>query len=305
LLSANLLCMLPPHRAAAQQPVPQPAPCTQVLLKNSVTVNGLVFRNYQGQSIDDAGCVKVFRNGEVIFQLADPDVLQYSLGQPANRQYGIPPVLNGTDVTGRGHPDMIVTAWTGGAHCCSRHYIFELEPKFRLLARLEDADDDLAHFADLKHDRHYYYLAADWTFAYWQASFADSPSVAVILKFVPDNDSGSFHLALDRMEKPAPTPNQWKTAVAMGRGAFGENNPVSGGIGSELWGQMLDWIYSGHSDYAWKLFDRAWPADKPGKDAFLGDFCSVLKTSPYWPDLESTVKEMPLTCAQAKPRRDD
>jgi len=68
---------------------------------------------------------------------------------------------------------MIVTSWWGGAHCCYIHYIFELEPKLRLLATIEDGDTDLAHFEKLNQDRGYYY----------------------------------------RMRFPAPTPQQWKAAL--------------------------------------------------------------------------------------------
>lgn len=34
---------------------------------------------------------------------------RYILGQHADPQSGIPAIKNGTDVTGRGHPDMIVS----------------------------------------------------------------------------------------------------------------------------------------------------------------------------------------------------
>jgi hypothetical protein len=68
-----------------------------------------------------------------------------------------------------------------------------------------------------------------------------------------------------------------------------------------LWNTVLDLIYTGHSDLAWKFINEAGPKAQPGTNATLADFCSVLKVSPYWPDLEPTVKDMPSACANAKP----
>jgi hypothetical protein len=103
------------------------------------------------------------------------------------------------------------------------------------------------------------------------------------------------------MHKPDPTPEEWKERTKVTREAFGMDNPFSGGIGSWFWGSMLSLIYTGHSDLAWKLFDETWPPERQGKDKFLADFCSQLKTSPYWVDLESIVQSAPLTCARATP----
>jgi len=70
----------------------------------------------------------------------------------------IPLVPNGSDLTGNGRPDMMVTSWSGGAHCCFKHYIFELEPKLRVMAALDDGDTDLGHFEDLDHNGRYFYV---------------------------------------------------------------------------------------------------------------------------------------------------
>lgn len=49
-----------------------------------------------------------------------------------------------------------------------------------------------------------------------------------------------------------------------------------------LWGTMLDLIYAGHWDSAWRFMDEAWPQKVGGKETFRRDFTEQLKTSPYW-----------------------
>jgi hypothetical protein len=125
----------------------------------------------------------------------------------------------------------------------------------------------------------------------------------VILGFVADREgAGAYHLALNKMRKPAPTPTEWNKSLREARATFSPSNgPWPLFIGATLWTTEMRLIYSGHSDLAWKFLDKAWPASIPGKERWLGDFCSRLKTSPYWPDLKPTLRNTPPVCAAAKP----
>jgi hypothetical protein len=51
---------------------------------------------------------------------------------------------------------MFVLLFTGGARCCTTHYVFALEPALKLLATLNDADGDMTYFERTK-DGHSYY----------------------------------------------------------------------------------------------------------------------------------------------------
>jgi hypothetical protein len=285
---------------AAQFPADNPAmACASDQLKDSARVGHFVFRTYENTRFGDA-CLQVFRNDLVVFRRTLGNNGHYTLGQPAGQYWKFPAITNGTDITGRGHPDMIVSFYTGGAHCCLSHFVFELEPDFKLLATLNAEDGDGAHFFAIDHA--YYYAANDWTFAYWRTDFADSPAPTIILRYFDDGKGGGYHLALDKMHRPDPTPTEWRKAIETARAAFTENSPHLMGIGPALWGSMLDLIYTGHSGLAWSLFETAWPSKRLGRDKFLAGFCSQLKTSPYWPDLEPTLHNMPPACANAKPK---
>ena len=278
---------------------PKTPACAAKFLTHTAVVSQFVFKAYEKP--DDSGCLQVFRNGNLVFRRSS-DAMQYTLGQSGSREYRIPKIENGADVTGRGRPEMIVSYWTGGAHCCFVHYVFELEPEFKLVATLNDEDGDLAHFASFD-DHHYYYLSDDWAFAYWPSCFACSPYHSVILRFVEDNDAGSFHLALDKMRRPTPSPAEWNRKLREFEATQG--NRVPDEIGLTLWSTVLDLIYTGHSDLAWKFLDQAKAKAKPElrNSMDLGGFCSILKTSLYWPDLAPTLKNTPPACANAKPGR--
>ncbi len=242
------------------------------------------------------------QNGKVTFRRTLGNDGHYALGQPADKEWKVPPIVNGTDITGRGHPDMIVYFYTGGAHCCLMHYIFELEPQFKLLATLDARDTWPAYFADLDKNHHYYYMAEDWTFAYWWMSFAGSPFHSVVLHYVDDSKGGGFHLAIDKMQAPAPTTEEWQKVLRDVRQELRlELQNIFNSLPNVLWQEVLDLIYTGHSDLAWKFLDEVGPGAQQGSYPDLAAFCSKLKSSPYWPDLAPTLQNPPPACANAKP----
>jgi hypothetical protein len=292
-LLSLLVCALATARLPAQTNAADPAAaCAAKNRIGSVVVDHITFATY---SSDAGTCLQAISAGKVVFRRAVDSMQSFTLGQPTNSDGNYFAVPNGADVTGRGHPDMIVSLFTGGAHCCTMHYVFELEPAFKLLATLDDSDDDLAHFArDPKDDRYSYYTA-DWTFAYWPTCFACSPSELVILRWADDARGGGFHLALGKIQKPAPTTAAWNKDLAAIRAVVTKGDADS--IGQTLWQNVLDLIYTGHSDLAWKLVDAVGPNAQQKPFPTLSDFCSLLRQSPYWPDLQSTLKDPPPACA--------
>jgi hypothetical protein len=199
---------------------------------------------------------------------------------------------------------MIVSMYTGGAHCCLMDYVFELEPEFKRIALLDAEDSWPAYFDDLDHDGHFYYLAEDWTFAYWPSSFAGSPNHSVVLRYVEGTNGGGYHLAWDKMRRPPPTPPEWNHAMSAVRKDLKvmKSGYVSS-IATDLWSEVMDLVYTGHSDPAWKFVDEAGPEAQGGNNPDLDDFCSRLKASPYWPDIQPTLINTPPACANAKPER--
>jgi hypothetical protein len=279
----------------AQGPAENPAEaCAAKNQTSATTVGQYQFAAYKS---NDGACLQVTSGGKTIYTQSVDSFETYTLGQPGDAQDNIAAIANGTDVTGRGQPDMVVSLYTGGAHCCSIHVVFELQPTFKLLATLNDSDDDMAHFERLA-DGHYYYVTGDWTFGYWPTCFACSPSAVVTLRWTDDAKGGGFHLAMDKMQTPAPTTAEWNKELGNAQKVVTAGDADS--IGTTMWQTVLNLIYGGHSDLAWKFVDALGPKAQQKPLPALGDFCSLLKTGPYWPDLQPTLKDTPASCANAK-----
>lgn len=268
--------------------------CAHVHETGSVTVRGFAFKTYDATNPGDSACLGIFRDGKIMFLMAE-DQKQYNLGQPGDARFKIPPVPNGVDLTGEGRPDMIVSSWSGGAHCCFNHFIFELEPKLRVLATIKDGDIDLAHFEKLGQDSGYYYVTSD-IWSYWPASFASSVTHKVFLRW----NGVRFKLDLDKMRNPPPTSQQWKAALKDVDDALKGGSNTRESLGVTLWNTTLDLIYTGHSDLAWQFVREANPNALKGDNPSLVEFCSELKDSEYWPDLKPTLTNVPDECARAK-----
>ena len=297
--SVGMAIVAPAGLLAAQFPAKDPAAaCSGGHLKQAARVGLLDFKAYRDEVSGNA-CLQVLRGGNVIFRRTNDNGGDYTIGQPADLDSKASAIANGTDITGRGNPDMIVSYWTGGAHCCLLHYVFELEPTFRLLATLDAEDDDMAHFEQLD-DHRYYYVSADWTFSYWPSSFAGSPSAPIVLQFVDDASGGGYHLALDKMRQPKPSSSEWADEINTASQTL-KDNSLELDSGSTIWYPVMNLIYTGHSDLAWKFLDESWPGNDKKKDEWIEDFCSILKVSKYWPDLKATVTNAPAACANAKP----
>jgi len=278
----------------AQGPAENPAAACAFTNQTDVATVGQY--QFAAHKSNDGACLLVTSGGKTVYTQSVDSFETYTLGQPDDAQDNIAAIANGTDVTGRGQPDMIVSLNTGGAHCCSIHFVFELQPTFKLLATLNDSDDDMAHFERLA-DGHYYYATADWTFGYWPTCFACSPSALVTLGWTNDAKGGGFHLAMSQMRTPAPTTAEWNADLSAAQKAVAAGDADS--IGTTMWQTVLNLIYGGQSELAWKFVDALGPKAQQSPLPSLGDFCSLLKTSPYWPDLQPTLKDTPAACANA------
>ena len=196
-------------------------------------------------------------------------------------------VKMGMDITGNGQSDLVISEWLGGANCCLIFHIFEIGPNFKKLGTIDaQFGDSGPHFIHPDKDSKNTGLAIqihDWTFANWNTDFADSPAPKVILQF----SGGAYRIAPDLMRtSDDPAASDLATPASAVRSFPG--SAKGGGwpkadVSPQLWETMLDLIYSGHADAAWKFLDDAWPPKVQGKDKFAQDFRAQLAKSPYWP----------------------
>lgn len=186
----------------------------------------------------------------------------------------------GRDITGSGHPEVVFSEWTGGAHCCFSYHVFELGNSIKKLGTVYTGDGDICKFRNDTGGK-IDFVVYDHTFAYWNASFAESPQPEVVIRYGPNG----FQPATDLMYRPAPSQPEFEKLVFEGRKTPPEKYgpyPKAG-----FWEIMLNLIYSGHADFAWKFCDLAWRGDAKTKSKFLTEFRQTLVTSQYWPAVDS------------------
>ncbi len=183
-------------------------------------------------------------------------------------------------VSGAGS-DAIVTGWTGGAHCCFTIHALWLSHDFRRQIIPVMDNDETGFLSDERGpDAPPKLRIGDFTFAYWRASFADSPAPTVIFRFDPP--TGRYAPDIEAMHKPAPDD---AALAAMAKDIHDAERDLPKGDSPPaplLWKDMLDLIYSGNAPAAHRLFEMAWPEDREGKDEFLACFTEKLSKGIWW-----------------------
>ena len=94
------------------------------------------------------------------------------------------------DLGHTGQPNVVLSIYSGGAHCCSIDQVFTFNPGTRTYAKTErNFGDPGANIEDLNHDGHFEFVTADDAFAYAFTDFAASRLPLQILNF----SGGRFH----------------------------------------------------------------------------------------------------------------
>jgi hypothetical protein len=195
----------------------------------------------------------------------------------------------GRSITGDKQPNLVVSEYTGGGHCCFTFNVFQIGDTFKLLDSVDTRNGSVSDFKDVRGDGNVELVMYDWTFEYWNACFVESSAPMVILHY----QNNKYRPDLELMRKPAPTQkellqlvNDMKPLFASKKMRDDSNNNLK--VPPQLWGKMLDLIYSGNMASAWKLWDLSWPAKHPNKAEFLKEFTKQLQTSPYYKDINQS-----------------
>ena len=186
------------------------------------------------------------------------------------------------DKTGDGTPDVAVEYYSGGAHCCFEITFFELGSGVRQLPTIGTENDRMTAVAK-KPGGGLRYEFSEQAFAYWNINFAQSPMPTIIWEF---DKSDRLIPRFDLMKKPGPTAAKLKRDAASMKSKMNLNPYTSpednfNDWEEPFWAEMLDLIYTGHEDLAWRYFDLVWPAKKKGKEKFRSDFNEQLSTATY------------------------
>ena len=263
------------RRPHAKRPIPP-----GMTLDQDIKFKDYEVWTYKASTAGGHAAFEVLKGGKRVYEHSDREAEKYRVGCINEDDDGNAMVAPGKDITGQGKPNLVVSMWTGGAHCCFSYSVLELGDEVRQIGEIHAGHSDVCRFHP-EPDGRVDFIVGDWTSAYWHASFAESPAPDVILRYEP----GGYKVAADLMRKSAPSEEEFKQLVGKGRHLKLDQDgwPESG-----FWGTMLDLIYSGHSDLAWKFCDLAWPGDKSKKAEFLKEFRVQLAQSRYYPALRDS-----------------
>lgn len=218
--------------------------------------------------------LRVLRDGNTIYR---QDGYSFRFGHPEfAKQYDyLIPI--GTDVTGMGAPNLVITEWSGGNFCCFVTSVYELgKDSFR---KVTDFGGHSDHYEKRNQEKGLVFFVMAPVFFGWKWCNADSPMPELILAF----REGEYRIAIDLMRKPAPSLHKLESISSTIRNNSSWHNNTPPVI---LWKTMLDFIYTGNADSAWKLLDMAWPEKVAGKSEFLSNFKQRLAESEYWEQIQ-------------------
>lgn len=213
----------------------------------------------------------------------------------------------GRDLNGDGTPDLHLSAYTGGANCCTTHHVYQLKPQFKRLAVYSAGAVSGGEFIELPGRRGPVMISADDSSANAFAPYANSYFPAMILEVGP---KGRMQFAGDLMQSRLPgqappvcgiaeaTANAWLrercaeytsarrrartddvkaklAAIKSGRAAekLKWDDYFASGVLAAVSSEMNRYAYTGHGNAAYSWLETVWP----GNDAIKVRFVQTLR----------------------------
>jgi hypothetical protein len=217
----------------------------------------------------ESSLVTIRKRGRIVFRELGTDNHYYFGADPSGdeRNYTM-------KLIGRGR-QLVLSKWTGGAHCCYSLLIFNLGREFKKIAEILGGNFS-PEFVDPNRDGIPEIKVTDDFLAYAFSSFADSALGSVILKY----SNGQYLLAEEFMKRPPSTPKPWAKYFPAWRKDLKEKGPD---WPPESFIQALtNLVFTGNAREGRRFVDRVWPKDIEGKEAFLSSYKEALADSRYY-----------------------
>jgi len=243
---------------------PMPVPPAYVLeeerLMGAYTVR--LWRNTSDDSWGYDNIVTISAGGQTLVQVE----LVSALG-----------TLTGVDVTGEGHPDVIIETYTGGAHCCFSTIVYDLGPALTKVLETRPSNCG-GSFEDLDGDGAFEFVTCDDLFAYVYCPYAASPLVQAILQYEPGRGYVPASPRFEYLYSDV-IPRHTRMAEAARPEEMGEWDRTTKCGVLPL---MLDYLYIGRAERAWAEFNRLY--DYPDRLLFWAEVVQAIgESSLYTP----------------------
>lgn len=272
------------------------------LISEHATYQDYEFRVFDATSCDEP----IFKQPSGLEILKDGKRLytkigwSFSIGYLSAEEAEEPPdavmIPPGTDITGEGKPELLITEWSGGAHCCYTFHLFRLAPEFKKIQSIDVKDADGSHFIRLAGQKGLIFNTADFSdFEYFPSSFATTPAGEVFLAY----HGGKFSFYDAYMRAAPPTSDELATCEARFK-----TNPAWKDDGEHLpqperiWQYVTDLIYTGNESLAIEFLTKSWGGDKTSFNKFTAKYQQLLKTSIYYQQIIKIQKAKITTTSQ-------
>jgi hypothetical protein len=265
----------------------------------------------------DAGAaqerVALFRQGKLVWQSSEKELVE-----PAAR-FALHSL--GRDLDGSGQPHLHFSAYSGGAHCCTTHYVYRIRPQVKRQAVYPAKNVGAGDFVAIPGRKAPVMISADDSSAYVFGPYSSSYFPVVILEISP---KGRFEFARDLMRarlpgepppvcaQPAALANPWlkgrcdEFGSAKRKGRTSEIQAKLRNIKSTRAGDNLKWedfqatgvlaaaaaeinryAYTGFGAFGVTWLDNVWPGEDAIKSAFLQKLRETRAKSAFADDLRT------------------
>jgi hypothetical protein len=184
---------------------------------------------------------------------------------------------SGRDVNGDALPDLVVSAWSGGAHCCYSTSIYTVGVQARPVLALDTGHCGPGELADLDADGRLEFLTCDDGWAYAYCAFALSPFPTVV--FAYDDARGEYVADTPRfaVEILKEMPGAIETAKVRLAEPGAED---SGTARCAVLGPVLRLMFAGRLDEGVFLLKALYR--RPDQDAFVEETLARVRASRFW-----------------------
>lgn len=261
---------------AIQVKTAKPVGKATTVVKKPASTGPVNVKDYEFKISQDKNTFEVIKKGEVIMSKEAGDQESFAVGIEG-KEKALPKI--GMDLTGDSKPDMVLKTRSEKDSCSNIYSLFSIGDDMQLLAEIRGLQDGI-EFKDLDSDKIPELLGRDCTFLDWWASLGTPPAPKIVLSYI---EGTGYIVASDLMRKDPPEDTVMQEYADGCKG-----KPIS-----KVWSYMLDLIYTGSGDTAWKFYDMVEfdseaqatneEGNKADKQEYLEAFKEHLSTSPYWP----------------------
>jgi hypothetical protein len=227
---------------------------------------------------DGLGCFEILKAGrQVFFKTGVIFEVEHVVVEAGTN---IGPAIMGQCILGDNQPCLAISGFNGGNNNCEDLYVFQIGDTFKPVATINTTGG--GEFQALRRDGSLDLVTFERTLEGMCVCEADAVYAKIIFRY----QNNRYQIDLAAMKRPAPDQQKLLKMAGKIKAAFA--NAFDGEIGGAptvMKGRMLELIYSGNMESAWKLCELSWPTKSRGKDLFLKEFVEELKSSPHYNDI--------------------